>query len=197
MCKSVCKHICVFKLRLSCIIYILFSVYSVSWVIFSFRKMLLNRFLMAVISIVFHRMDKGWPIKLMREGAFITVATMNILVHVCMHAELLHSCLTLCHPMDCRVLGILQARILGWVALPSSRGSSSPGMYLCVLSPALVGRFFTTMPPGISDYFSKVELLSQRAKCVMPWKLFFLKEDPFTLKKWGLLKGCIKLNMHF
>ena len=39
------------------------------------------------------------------------------------------SCPTLCDPMDCSppgsfVHGILQARILEWVALPSSRGSS-------------------------------------------------------------------------
>ena len=33
-------------------------------------------------------------------------------------------CLTLCDPMDCRVLGILQARILEWVAFPLSKGSS-------------------------------------------------------------------------
>ena len=38
------------------------------------------------------------------------------------------SCLTLCNPMDCSqsVHGILQARILEWVAMPSSRGSSQP-----------------------------------------------------------------------
>ena len=39
------------------------------------------------------------------------------------------SCLILCHPMDCSpsgssVHGILQARILEWVAIPFSRGSS-------------------------------------------------------------------------
>ena len=39
------------------------------------------------------------------------------------------SCLTLWDPMDCNlrgssVHGILQARILEWVAMPSSRGSS-------------------------------------------------------------------------
>ena len=34
------------------------------------------------------------------------------------------SCLTLCDPMDYRVHGILQARILEWVAGPFSRGSS-------------------------------------------------------------------------
>ena len=36
------------------------------------------------------------------------------------------SCLTLCDPMDYTVHGILQARILGWVASPFSRGSSQP-----------------------------------------------------------------------
>ena len=39
------------------------------------------------------------------------------------------SCLTLCDPTDCSPLGssvhrILQARILEWVAIPFSRGSS-------------------------------------------------------------------------
>ena len=34
------------------------------------------------------------------------------------------SCLTLCDPMDYTVHGILQARILEWVAFPFSRGSS-------------------------------------------------------------------------
>ena len=33
-------------------------------------------------------------------------------------------CLTLCDPMDCTVQGILQARLLEWVAFPFSRGSS-------------------------------------------------------------------------
>ena len=48
---------------------------------------------------------------------------------VCVCAQLLQSCLILCDPIDCSPLGssvhgILQAKILGWVAMPSSRGSS-------------------------------------------------------------------------
>ena len=35
-------------------------------------------------------------------------------------------CLTLCDPTDYTVPGILQARILEWVAFPFSRGSSQP-----------------------------------------------------------------------
>ena len=34
------------------------------------------------------------------------------------------SCLNLCYPMDYTVHGILQARMLDWVAFPFSRGSS-------------------------------------------------------------------------
>ena len=33
---------------------------------------------------------------------------------------------TLCDPMDYTVRGILQARILEWIAFPFSRGSSQP-----------------------------------------------------------------------
>ena len=36
------------------------------------------------------------------------------------------SCWTLCHPMDCTVHWILQARILEWVAFLFSKGSSQP-----------------------------------------------------------------------
>ena len=48
-----------------------------------------------------------------------------------LRAKSLQSCLTLWNPMDysrpgSSVHGILQARILEWVAMPSSRGSSQP-----------------------------------------------------------------------
>ena len=35
-------------------------------------------------------------------------------------------CLALCNPIDYTVFGILQARILQWVAFPISRGSFQP-----------------------------------------------------------------------
>ena len=49
----------------------------------------------------------------------------------CVRAKSLQSCPTLCHPMVCSPPGstvyvILQARILEWFALPSSRASSWP-----------------------------------------------------------------------
>ena len=57
----------------------------------------------------------------------------------CMCAKSLQSCLTLCHPMDysppgSSVHGILQARILEWVTMPSSRGIfPTQGSNLCLL----------------------------------------------------------------
>ena len=50
---------------------------------------------------------------------------------LCAGAESLQLCPTLCHPMDCgppgsSVHGLLQARILEWAAVPSSKGSSRP-----------------------------------------------------------------------
>ena len=52
-------------------------------------------------------------------------------------------------PPGSSVHGILQARILEWVAMPSSRDLSSPGTELVsLMSPALAGGFFTTESPG-------------------------------------------------
>ena len=52
------------------------------------------------------------------------------------------SCLTLCDPKDDTVHGILQARILEWVAFPFSRGSSRSRdqTHVCCIG----GRFFTS-----------------------------------------------------
>ena len=56
------------------------------------------------------------------------------------------SCPTLCDPMDCSspglsVHGILQARILEWVAIPFRRGSSRPRDQTQVS--CIAGKFFT------------------------------------------------------
>ena len=64
-------------------------------------------------------------------------------------AKLLQLYLTLCNPTDCSlpsssVNGILQARILEWVAISSTRGSSCLGITpRSLMSPALAGGFFT------------------------------------------------------
>ena len=75
------------------------------------------------------------------------------------------SCRTLCDPMDCSppgfsVHGILQARILEWVAISFSRVSSWPRDWTRVS--CIAGWFFTTEPPG--SYFSDLV-----EKCVEVW----------------------------
>ena len=52
------------------------------------------------------------------------------------------SCPTLCDPMDYTVRGILQARILEWVAFPFSRGASQPSDWTQVS--LIIGCFFTS-----------------------------------------------------
>ena len=67
-----------------------------------------------------------------------------------MRAKLLQSRPTLCEPMDCgppgsSVQGILQARRVEWVAVPSSGHLPDPGVDpTSLVSPALAGRVFTT-----------------------------------------------------
>ena len=52
------------------------------------------------------------------------------------------SCLTLCQPMDYTVHGILQVRILEWVAFPFFRESSQPRDRAQVSH--IAGGFFTS-----------------------------------------------------
>ena len=67
----------------------------------------------------------------------------NLYIYICMHAKSLQSCPTLYDPLDCSLIhGILQARMLEWVAIAFSRGSSRPSDQTCIS--ALARGFFTT-----------------------------------------------------
>ena len=67
------------------------------------------------------------------------------LMHMCVHAKLLQSCLTLCDPIDhsppgsC-VQGVLQARILEWVACPPPRDLFHPGIKCVSFYISCIGR---------------------------------------------------------
>ena len=58
-----------------------------------------------------------------------------------MKVKVIQSCPTLCDPLDYTVHGILQARILEWVAYPFSSGSSQPRNRTGVS--CIAGGFFT------------------------------------------------------
>ena len=64
-----------------------------------------------------------------RENIFIKLVSQNGLVSRICKSEVTQLCLTLCNPMDCSLLGfsvhgIFQARVLKWVGISFSRGSS-------------------------------------------------------------------------
>ena len=74
----------------------------------------------------------------------------------------MQSCPALCDPMDCSltgfsVHGILQARILQWVAISFSRGSSQPRDRIWVS--CIAGRFFTIWATEKPLVFYKKALL--------------------------------------
>ena len=74
----------------------------------------------------------AWSLSVPRGVHLISnnIPTNRILTqNACMHAKSLQSFPTICHPMDrsplgSSVHGILQTKILEWVAVPFSRGSS-------------------------------------------------------------------------
>ena len=67
--------------------------------------------------------------------------------------EVAQLCPTLCNPMDYTVHGILQARILDWVAFPFSRGSSQPRDWALVSR--IAGKFFTSWATSeAQEYFT-------------------------------------------
>ena len=92
------------------------------------------------------RHNDCWPVKL-DPWLLVQLLEQNTrFIGDCVHAKLLQSCLTLCDPMDCSppgssIHGILQAKILEWVAVPSSSGCSWPSdpTHMSLIS----GRFFT------------------------------------------------------
>ena len=80
-----------------------------------------------------HHPEIGLPVEptspTLADGVFTAEPTGK--TNSCVRAKLLQSYLILCDPMDSTppgstVHGIFQARILEWVAVPSSRGSSQP-----------------------------------------------------------------------
>ena len=83
-------------------------------------------------------------------------------IHICacLHVESLRLWPAPCNPMDCSppgssVHGILQARILEWVTMPSSRGSSQIRDW--ILSPPLRCGFLPLTPPGMFKCLIKTQ----------------------------------------
>ena len=98
---------------------------------------------------------------------------------------MLQSCPALCDPKDYSLTGssihkILQARILEWVAMPASRGSSwlgiEPGSLLCLLNWKAVS--LSLVPPG-----SPKEAECQRTDAFEVWCWRRLLRVPWTARR--------------
>ena len=95
----------------------------------------------------FFRIQKGDRKALQRGGKERTREKRYVYSKLTYLNKLVWVCSTLCIPMDCRlpvssVHGILQARILEWVAIPFSWGSSYRHRDQTCVS-CIAGRFFT------------------------------------------------------
>ena len=107
-----------------------------------------------------------------------------------LHIKLPQSCLTLCDPMDCSppgssVHGTLQARLLEWVAMPSSRGSSWPRNKLRSLkSPALVGGLFILAPSWKPIWVLYKNLIQQISLWAMTMYLSLFQLTDFSNTTW-------------
>ena len=113
------------------------------------------------------------------------------------------SCLILCDPMDCSLLGssvhgILQARVLECVSMPSSRQSSQSRVLTQV--PLFAGRFFTIWATRglyiyISVQVSSVQSLSHVQLFATPWIAACQASLPITSSRSSLKLMSIKSVM--
>ena len=107
------------------------------------------------------------PVKVYRQVGKLEVLSMLMKARV--KVLVAQSRLTLCNPMNCSppgssVHGFLQARILEWVAIPFSRGSSQARDQIWVS--CIAGRCFTIWASREIQYVDKVVYIEMQ--------LFFL-----------------------
>ena len=117
---------------------------------------------------------------------------------VCVYAKLLQSCLTLCDPMDCSPPGssdhgILQVRILEWVAMLSSRAPSWPGIepVSLALSPAWQANSLPLSHQGSPSICVFLYIIQcwQRPKCCYTkhWKDYLTQGSLFHFLRFGFI----------
>ena len=84
---------------------------------------------------------EDWSTQDHHQGSWTCIPS-STLLSITLKVKVAQSCLTLCDSMDCIVHGILQAKILEWVAIPFAKGSSQPRDRTQVS--CIAGVFFTS-----------------------------------------------------
>ena len=108
-----------------------------------------NQFLVSIASL--YCMYASDMQKKSKDSKRVTLISRSRGVPWCVCVSVAQSCPTLCDPMGCSppgssVHGILQARILEWVAIPFSRDLPDPGIK--PVSPSLWADSLPNEPPG-------------------------------------------------
>ena len=107
-------------------------------------------------------------------------------------SEVAQSCPTLCDPMDCSlpgsfVHGIFQARVLEWVAISFSRGSSRPRDWTQVSH--IAGRGFTVWAPrDIIIHFKKYLM------AFLDFTIHIYKSSESTFKHYSIVPQTVKIS---
>ena len=126
---------------------------------------------------------------------------------MCLRAKLLQSCLTFCDPVNCSlpgssVHGILQARLLEWIAIPFCRESAWTRVQTQVS--CISGRFFTSEPPGSWEtsylgFYLVFRTMGKRAtyittvgKLKIWWKTF---QWPWQVQIYLYMYNCISFKL--
>ena len=121
------------------------SVYSCHLFLISSASVRSLPFLMFIVPILAWNVPLISPIFLKRSLVLPILLFSYTALHCLLKetkVKIIQSCLTLCNSIDCTVHGILQARILEWVAIPFSKRSSQPRDQTQVSR--MTGRFFTS-----------------------------------------------------
>ena len=118
----------------------------------------------------------------------------------------LSPCLTLCHPVDCGPLGssvhgILQARIMEWVAISSSKGFSLPRDQTHISCVSCIGRWILhycttwevvkTIRNGLCGNYHEINYTTELLHlCLSPPLSHYIKNISKKLWEWC----CIKIH---
>ena len=109
------------------------------------------------ISVVFAQFDKSLSDQFFKNLSYFQNFILFCLIMACCACSVVQLCPTLCDPMNCKPPGssaheIFQARILGWVAISSFRGTSWPSDPTHIS--CIAGRFLLLFLYNFSVYLS-------------------------------------------
>ena len=115
-------------------------------------------------------------------------------------AKLLQLSPTLCDSMDyspegSSVHGILQARILEWVAMPSSRGSSWPRNWICISQSSWIGRWVLYHEYHVGSTNVPISVTSSFPQLAAPNSPLFLPPLNIHSKEYDPLISCFIFNI--